>query len=113
MDSILNSVKKLLGVSDEDGAFDSDIVFYINSVFSALNQIGVGPKETFSITGPSETWSEFTSDNKAMNMVQSYMCMKVRLMFDPPGSSIAMEAIKKVADEYEWRLHVLCDKPET
>lgn len=109
MDSILNSVKKLLGIAEENGTFDTDIIIHINSVFMILTQLGVGPKEGFSITDSSSSWSDFVLENKQMEAVKSYMYAKVRLMFDPPSSSVALQSLNNVISELEWRLNVLCD----
>ena len=107
--SILNSVKKSLNIYPDETAFDADIIVCINSVFSELNQLGVGPIEGFEITGPDEEWSEYLSDVN-MNMVRSYMILEVRLMFDPPTASL-LSALEKKRDEYEWRLSVAASTP--
>lgn len=109
MESILVSIKKLLGIAEEYAHFDSDIIIHINSVFMILNQIGVGPSEGFSITGKYETWEEFTSDNIAIESVKTYIYLKVKLMFDPPSSSAVMESINRQISELEWRLNVSVD----
>lgn len=109
MDSILNSVKKLLGISEEYDAFDPDIIMHINSVFMILTQLGVGPKDGFSISDASSSWSEFATEGKQTEAVKSYMYAKVRLMFDPPSSSAALQSLNSVISELEWRLNVLCD----
>lgn len=109
-DSILYSVKKLIG-SDE--YFDQDLILHINSVFSALQQMGVGPKEGFSITDGEALWSDYTSNVKIMNMVKSYMVLRVKLLFDiSTASSYLIEQWRKECAEYEWRLNVACDKEE-
>ena len=77
MESILTSVKKSLGISEEYEHFDADIIMHINTVFTILNQLGVGPKEGFCIADKSSTWDEFTNGNLAINDVKSYMCMKL------------------------------------
>lgn len=109
MESILTSIKKLLGIAEEYEHFDSDIIFHINSTFMILNQLGVGPSEGFSITGKYETWEEFTSDNIAIESVKTYIYLKVKLMFDPPSSSAVMESINRQISELEWRLNVSVD----
>lgn len=106
MDSILNSVKKLLGITEEYEHFDQDIIMHINSVFMILNQLGVGPEECYKIENNSNTWDEFISDNSNIEAVKTYIYLKVRLMFDPPQSSIVAEAIKSNISELEWRLNV-------
>lgn len=109
MDSILNSVKKMLGIQEEYEAFDKDIIMHINSVFMILNQIGVGPSKCFSISDSSSSWDEFKQGDDTLESVKSYMYMKVRLIFDPPQSSVVMESINKVINELEVRLKVAAD----
>ena len=108
-ESILTSIKKLLGVPEDYEHFDQDIIMHINSVFMILNQLGVGPTEGFTITDKTAVWSDFISDNKKFESVKTYMYMKVRLLFDPPLSSAVMECINKVISEMEWRLNVAAE----
>ena len=109
MDSILTSVKKMLGITAEYTHFDSDIIMHINSVFMILNQMGVGPREGFSISSDVETWDEFTNDNLTIESVKSYMYLKVGLLFDPPTSSNVLEARNRLVSELEWRLNAIAD----
>lgn len=109
MDSILTSIKKLLGIVEEDTSFDRDLIMHINSVFMILQQLGVGPDAGFSITDDSETWGEYLSSNDSIEAVKSYIYLKVRLLFDPPTSSSVMEACKQNIAELEWRLNVAVD----
>ena len=109
MDSILTSVKKMLGITADYTHFDSDIIMHINSVFMILNQMGVGPKEGFSISSDVETWDEFTNDNLTIESVKSYMYLKVGLLFDPPTSSNVLEARNRLVSELEWRLNAIAD----
>ena len=106
MDNILSSIKKLLGIPTEETAFDSDIIMHINSVFMILNQLGVGPSSGFSISDDYALWSDFIPDGQNLELVKSYMYMKVRLMFDPPSSSAVLSAMEKSISEFEWRLNV-------
>lgn len=106
MDSILTSIKKLLGIMEEDTHFDADIIMHINSVFMVLNQLGVGPSEGFRIKDKYSFWDEFVSDEDKMDEVKSYVYMKVRMIFDPPISSIVAEAMNKAISEFEWRLNL-------
>lgn len=112
MDSILNSVKKLLGITEEQEYFDADIIMYINSIFSTLNQIGVGPKDGFSITDENSKWDDFVQNTKNIENVKAYVFLKVRMLFDPPSSATVMECLKQQASELEWRLQVTCDRDE-
>ena len=105
MDSILNSIKKLLGITEECKDFNQDLIIHINSVFMILNQLGVGPKDGFKITDATNTWNEFISGVQYIESVKTYMYMKVRMMFDPPSSSIVADAINKQISELEWRLN--------
>ena len=84
MDSILTSIKKLLGITEDYENFDADIIMHINSVFMTLRQIGVGPEEGFFIEDKSATWTDFMGDETKIESVKTYMYMKVRLLFDPP-----------------------------
>lgn len=108
-ESILTSIKKLLGIADEYTHFDTDIIIHINTAFSVLHQLGVGPDIPFIITGENETWDQFIQDNDKLHMVKTYIYLKVRLVFDPPTNSAAMDAFKKQCDEYEWRLNAADD----
>lgn len=112
-ESILTSIKKLLGIDENYTHFDADIVMHINSVFSILTQMGVGPANGFSISGKDETWSAFiTNKPNIFSLVKSYVYMKVRLLFDPPLSSAAIESINRQIGEFEWRLFVAADPVE-
>ena len=103
-ESVLTSVKKLLGIDEGYTHFDADIVMHINSVFSILTQMGVGPANGFSIMGKDEGWSDFISGGAVLPLVKSYVGLKVRLLFDPPLSSAAVESMNRQISEFEWRL---------
>lgn len=112
-ESILTSIKKLLGIDENYTHFDADIIMHINSVFSILTQMGVGPSNGFSISGKDDTWSAFITDKpNIFSLVKSYVYMKVRLLFDPPLSSAAIESINRQISEFEWRLFVAADPVE-
>ena len=104
-ESILTSIKKLLGIPEDYEHYDADIIMHINSVFMILNQLGVGPSNGFSITDKNAVWSNFISDNNNLEAVKSYVYMKVRLLFDPPLSSAVMECMNRMIGELEWRLN--------
>lgn len=108
--SILNSIKKLLGLDPEYTPFDTDIIIHINTVLRILNQIGIGSK-TFRVTEASETWDQFLTGPKDTNLddVITFVYLRVRLLFDPPTSGIATDAIKATIDELTWRLNVAVD----
>lgn len=103
MDSILTSIKKMLGIAEDYNHFDDDLILHINSVFLILNQIGVGPEEGFTISGESDKWEDFTASNK-LEHIKTYMYLKVKLIFDPPLSSAVMEAHNRIISELEWRI---------
>lgn len=106
-ESILNTVKKSLGIVPEYDAFDDALIMDINSVFMVLSQLGVGPDKGFRIEDSSAEWSEFlSSDDENYESYKSYICMKVRLLFDPPSSSTHMQCIKDLISELEWRLNI-------
>lgn len=111
MDSILQSVKKMLGIEASYTQFDTDIIIHINSTLMILTQLGVGPSSGFSISGRDETWEEFAGDNPNIEGVKSYVYMKVKMMFDPPLSSSVAESINRLINEFEWRLNVAVDPP--
>ncbi len=105
MDSILTSIKKLLGISSDYTHFDDDLIIQINSAFSALTQLGVGPIEGFEITDATTTWSEFIDDPR-LNFAKTYVQIRVKLAFDPPTSSALIESYNRQLDELTWRLTV-------
>ena len=105
-DSILTSIKKLLGITEEYEHFDQDIIIHINSVFMVLNQLGVGPSNGFSITDKTAVWSDFISEGANLESVKSYIYLKVRLLFDPPTTSAVMESMNRMISELEFRLNV-------
>lgn len=109
MESILTSIKKLLGIPAEYTHFDADLIMHINSVFVILQQIGVGPEQGFFIEDDSTTWNEYISDSIQMQAVKSYIHLKVKLLFDPPASSAVMECTKQMISELEWRLNVAAE----
>ena len=105
MESILISIKQLLGIDESETHFDTDIVIHINSTFATLNDLGVGPEKTFSIIDEKAMWNDFIDEeDTSFNDVKTYMYLKVKMIFDPPSSSSVMDAFKRQADETEWRL---------
>lgn len=108
MDSILLSIKKMLGIAADYKHFDEDIIMHINSVFMTLNQLGVA--ETVPcISGEEETWDRVFVNVKSVPAIKTYTYLKVRMVFDPPTSAFVMEAMKTQATELEWRLNVQAD----
>lgn len=108
MESILDSIKKLLGIDVSYEHFDADIIMHINSVFMILHQLGVSDTP-FSITDNTAIWNDFMQDKIDINSVKSYMFMKVKLLFDPPMSSAVLESMNRLIAEFEWRLNVAVD----
>jgi len=107
MESILTSIKKLLGIEEDYEQFDVDIIMHINTIFTVLTQLGVGPSAGFSIKDKTATWEDFLG-SASTNIIsaKTYMALRVRLLFDPPTSSVVIEAIKETIKELEWRLTV-------
>lgn len=108
VNSILNSVKKALGIVEYD-FFDPDLIMHINSVFADLNQIGVGPDAGFSISDSSQTWNSFVDNDVLLQNVKSYMFLRVKLLFDPPTSSVVQTSIEKQLNEFVYRMYVYTD----
>lgn len=106
-DSILGSIRKMIGgVEGDESPFDQDLIININSVFTIVNQLGVGPKNAFSISSEDDTWSDFFDDNKVINLVKTYVYLKTKLIFDPPTTGVLHEAMERQIKEFEWRLKV-------
>jgi hypothetical protein len=107
MDSILTSIKKLLGIEEEYDHFDPDIIMHINSVFTILTQLGVGPAEGFRIEDDTSTWTDFVSDTIQIEAVKSYIYLRVRLLFDSSTlSSTVIDSMNRTINELEWRLNI-------
>ena len=109
MDSILTSVKKLLGIEEDYTHFDADIIMHINTVFMILNQLGVGPEEGFSITDKTSVWDDYIADLQNFEAVKSYMFLKVKMLFDPPTGSAVTESYNRTISELESRLSMAAD----
>ena len=103
-ESILTSTKKMVGIDEGYTAFDLDIINHINTVFSDLNQLGVGPAEGFMITDASAVWSDFLAGDLRMNNIKTYIYFRIRLMFDPPTTSYLITALDEQRKELEWRI---------
>ena len=109
MDSILTSVKKLLGIEEDYTHFDADIIMHINTVFMILNQLGVGPDEGFSITDKTSVWDDYIVDLQNFEAVKSYMFLKVKMLFDPPTGSAVTESYNRTISELESRLNIAAE----
>ena len=112
-DSILLTIKKMLGLDPDYTPFDTDIIVLINSTLMTLTQADVGPKTGFAIKGPSETWDDFLTNDVMLEAAKQYVYMKVRLIFDPPTSSTATDALKTQSEEILWRLMAQAESVET
>lgn len=113
MDSILQTIKKMLGeLPEEYDCFDQELLIYINSAISTLTQLGVGPSEGFYVQDSSTTWNDFIPDDPRLMMVKTYIYLKVKIVFDPPSSSYILDSYQKTINELEWRLNVLCNNDE-
>lgn len=108
-ESILLTTKKVLGLEPDHRSFDQDIVVFINAALLQLRQLGVGPKGGFSVKGENETWQDLLGEETDLEATQSYIYTRVRLLFDPPTTSFALDALNKVAEELGWRLFVQAD----
>lgn len=107
MDSILTSIKKMLGIMEDDDSFDTDVIIHINSVFFTLKQLGVGPASGFSITDKTAVWTDFVADASEIQAVKTYMFMKIKLAFDPGAlTSAVISSYQESIKEFEWRLNV-------
>lgn len=104
-DSILNTTKKILGIEEDYTAFDPDIIMHINSVFSTLYDLGIGPTDGFAIDDASATWDSFLNGDKRLNSVKTYVYLRVRLLFDPPTTSYLINSMKEQVQELEWRIN--------
>lgn len=103
-ESILNSVKLQLGILPEYTVFDQQLILAINTAFSILHQLGVGPKDGYAIEDESNRWDEVVT-KQSLNMVKSYVFLKVKLLFDPPATSFVLDAYSKQLSEMEWRIN--------
>lgn len=106
-ESILKTIKQLIGCPDDFEQFDLDLTIHINSAFATLTNLGVGPKEGYRITGPDNAWSEFETDDQKLSLIKDYVYIKTRLLFDPPTTGSLMDGLKEQLKEMEFRLYIL------
>ena len=104
MESILGSIKQMLGISQDETNFDSELMLHINGALMIINQLGVGPSTGFIVLGKTQTWSEFLADRKDLELVKTAVYLRVRLMFDPPQNSFLVSSIQKQIEEFDWRI---------
>ena len=105
-ESILDSTKKVIGLAEDNTDFDVDIIMHINTAFSTLNQLGVGPDDGFAIEDADAVWSDFLMDVLPLNNIKTYIYLRVRMLFDPPTTSFTIAAMEKQIEELEWRINV-------
>lgn len=103
--SILKSVKKVLGIASDYTVYDEDILMHINTAFSTLTQLGVGPSTGFEIQDDTAEWINYVGDDMELNTVKTYVYLRVRQLFDPPTTSFAIGAMEKQIEQLEWRLN--------
>lgn len=108
-DSILYTVKKLLGLDSSYDAFDTDVLIGINAALFTLMQLGVGPSTGFVVSNASQTWSDFAGNVTDLEALKQYVYLRTRIGFDPPSNGTLMQAMKDLCDEYAWRLNVQVD----
>ena len=112
MDSILTSVKKTLNLDEDYTFYDPEITLHINSVFSTLTQLGVGPSTGFMIEDKTATWDDFLEGNLEYSFIKTYFFLRVRLLFDPPTTGYVLDSFKEQLKELEWRINVVRESTE-
>ena len=110
--SILLSIKKLLGLTASDTSFDTDVIIHINTAFMVLNELGVGPEDGYSIKSSEDNWTDFIDDEEHLDAIKTYIYLKVKQVFDPPQHGPTQEALQENIREYEWRLNVKAENAE-
>ena len=111
-ESILTSIKKMLGITAEYQYFDSDIILSLNSVLGILTQLGVGPKTGFSIQDSSTTWADFIGTDTRLEMIKTFVHLRTKLLFDPPQNASLANVMEEEAKEFEWRIYIAANQTE-
>lgn len=109
MGSILNDIKKLLGIDAADTDFDTDLIIHINGIIARLQTFGVGPEPCYQISGASDAWDCYITDPRVVNLVKQYIFVQTRIVFDPPQTSALLQSLENISKDYEFRLMALCD----
>lgn len=109
-DSILNSIKAMLGPDDTYPVFDADIIMLINAEFAHLNDLGAGPSEPFVITGDTETWEDFSPDKYIQSMSKTLIFYSIKIGWDAPSAGFVLESFKELRKETEWRIERYCSE---
>lgn len=112
MESILTCIKQMLGIEENDEAFDKELIIHINSAISVLTQLGVGLVDGFKITGKLEEWIQLTLGRIDIDDIKNYIYFKCRLSFDPPQNSFLVKSLEDQIKELEWRIDVQVDPVE-
>lgn len=102
--SVLLSIKQSIGVHPEDTSFDGQIAMHINTVLVILNELGVTEVVGKRVEDQLMDWEELLNGRTDIENVKTYIAHRVKMMFDPPTSSAAMEAIQRTINELEWRI---------
>ena len=110
MESILRTIRKMIGPDETYTQYDTDLIIHINSALAVLTQLGVGPSEGFFIQDESATWNDFLGNDSKLEMVKSYVYMKVKLAFDPPSSSAVIDSMNRSISEFEWRANMAAEE---
>ena len=105
MNNVLQTIKKVLGIANEDSSFDHDIILYINSTIGILHQLGVSEDITDVIIDQDTIWTELFGERDDLEIVKTYIGFRVKSMFDPPTNSAAIEALNRIISEFEWRIN--------
>lgn len=106
MTSILTSTKRLLNIEESDTSFDLDIVTYINTAFSTLNQLGVGPEDGFFIEDNTADWADYLVPANQLHLIKSYVALTARMKFDPPATSYHTASLEEEIEELVFRIHI-------
>lgn len=104
--SILKTLRMFIGLSDDDSSFDTDIIIHANAAFMVLRQLGVGSNDAFRVTGTNSLWIDFSNDISKFEMIKDYVCLRVKIILDPPTNASVLEAMKETIQEYGWRLNL-------
>ena len=103
MESILTSIKKMLGPAEEYEHFDPELIMHINSALAVATQLGIGPEEGFVVRDKNDLWTDLAPDGPMLELTKAYVYAKVKLKFDPPTTGSHVEVLKETIREYEWR----------
>lgn len=108
--SILDSVKKVLGLDPDFTDFDLDVIMHINTFFGTLQQLGAGPVEGFVISDNTALWNDFSEHPMLQANIQSWLYLRVKQVFDPPALSFVIESQNSIADNLEWRIGIMAEQ---